>query len=43
MMIYGITLSKFVGGGIMLEHKHDDLLEKVIEQNENQKSVIEYH
>ena len=28
----------------MLEHKHDDLLEKVIEQNENPKNLaIEYH
>lgn len=35
---------KFVGGEPMLEHKHDDLLEKVIEQNENPKNLaIEYH
>lgn len=35
---------KFVGGEPMLEHKHDDLLEKVIQLNNTPKSLaIEYH
>lgn len=35
---------KFVGGEPMLEHKHDDLLEKVIQLNHTpEKLAIEYH
>ena len=35
---------KFVGGEPMLEHKHDDLLEKVIQLNHTpEKLTIEYH
>lgn len=35
---------KFVGGEPMLEHKHDDLLEKVIQLNDTpEKLAIEYH
>jgi molybdenum cofactor biosynthesis enzyme MoaA len=35
---------KFVGGEPMLEHKHDDLLEKVIQLNDTpERLAIEYH
>ena len=39
-----LQVLKFVGGEPMLEHKHDELLEKILEQNINPKKLeIEYH
>lgn len=39
-----LRVLKFVGGEPMLEHKHDELLEKILRQNINPKKLeIEYH
>lgn len=39
-----LTLVKIIGGEPMIEKKHDNLLEKILEQNKNLKNLsLEYH